>query len=323
MVEINVSVDPTNARRVVEVTVPGPQGPAGLTPEFRANFTHLQVRSGATAEWRDLVPLSAIAVTGNGTTDLQNIDLTNYYNKTQIESLLGDKLNKGDSRLTDTRIPTDSSITDSKVASNAAINADKISDGTTNKVYTITDKTKLSNIARVGISGDYNDLINRPTNGTVDIADGTVTTTKIASAAVTEVKLADGSVTSSKLATSSVTTDKLAAGSIVAAKLATASVGVTHLVDGAIVNAKVSTSAAISADKIADGITNKVFTGAEKNKLSSFIPTGSGKFYYGPVAPASPATGDVWLNTSGQGSITVFGASSVAAPVTQQVNYKV
>ncbi|MHA4844425.1 beta strand repeat-containing protein [Flavitalea antarctica] len=44
-----------------------------------------------------------------------------------------------------------------------SIPADSIVDGTTNKVFTATEKTKLSSIAAVGLTGSYNDLINRPT----------------------------------------------------------------------------------------------------------------------------------------------------------------
>jgi len=43
--------------------------------------------------------------------------------------------------------PADASVTDAKVAAGAAINADKTADGTTNKVYTATEKTKLAGVA--------------------------------------------------------------------------------------------------------------------------------------------------------------------------------
>jgi hypothetical protein len=52
-----------------------------------------------------------------------------------------------DSRLSDTRTPTAGTVTNSSVASNAAISADKLADGSTNGVYTIAERTKLSGIA--------------------------------------------------------------------------------------------------------------------------------------------------------------------------------
>lgn len=41
--------------------------------------------------------------------------------------------------------------------------------------------------------------------------------------------------------------------------------------DGSVTNAKVAATAAISADKLADGTNNKVFTAAEKTKLASGV----------------------------------------------------
>lgn len=43
--------------------------------------------------------------------------------------------------------PSDGSVTDAKVASGAAISADKLADGTTNKVFLATERTKLTGIA--------------------------------------------------------------------------------------------------------------------------------------------------------------------------------
>jgi len=63
-----------------------------------------------------------------------------------------------------------------------------------------------------------------------DIADGSVTTPKLANNAVTTVKIADGSVTTAKLVDLSVTTPKLADGSVTTVKIA----------DGAVTDAKVS-----------------------------------------------------------------------------------
>lgn len=60
-----------------------------------------------------------------------------------------------DARLSDTRTPTDGTVTNVKVATNAAISADKLADGTTNGVYTIAERTKLSGIATGATA--YND----------------------------------------------------------------------------------------------------------------------------------------------------------------------
>lgn len=57
----------------------------------------------------------------------------------------------------------DNSIVDSKIAGN--ISADKISDGTTNKVYTTSDKSKLNSLSTVATSGSYADILDTPAVG--------------------------------------------------------------------------------------------------------------------------------------------------------------
>lgn len=63
--------------------------------------------------------------------------------------LANDRLDavEGDARFTDARTPTDGSVTNAKVAVSAAISADKLADGTTAKVMTATERTKLAGIA--------------------------------------------------------------------------------------------------------------------------------------------------------------------------------
>lgn len=54
-------------------------------------------------------------------------------------------LSATDPTTTNTRTPSSASIVDAMVASGAAINVDKTADGTTNKVYSATDKARLAN----------------------------------------------------------------------------------------------------------------------------------------------------------------------------------
>lgn len=51
---------------------------------------------------------------------------------------------------------------DANGALKPGISADKIADGTTNKVFTDTEKTKLANLSTVATSGSYSDLTNKP-----------------------------------------------------------------------------------------------------------------------------------------------------------------
>ena len=65
-----------------------------------------------------------------------------------------------------------------------------------------------------------------------DIADGAITTAKIATDAVTSAKIVDGAVVVADVADGSITTVKLAADAVTAAKLADDSVVTANIVDG-------------------------------------------------------------------------------------------
>jgi len=55
-------------------------------------------------------------------------------------------------------------VTDAKIAPTAAINSDKLADGTTNKVYTATEKTKLAGIATGATVNDTDANLENRTN---------------------------------------------------------------------------------------------------------------------------------------------------------------
>jgi hypothetical protein len=89
-----------------------------------------------------------------------------YATTTDLSSGLATKVDTSDTRLSDTRTPTDGSVTNAKVAAGAAIalsklatdplaranhtgtqSADTLTDGTTNKAFLATERTKLTGIA--------------------------------------------------------------------------------------------------------------------------------------------------------------------------------
>lgn len=96
---------------------------------------------------------------------------------------------------------------------------------------------------------------------TSEIADGSVTTSKIANGAIATDKIADGSVTTSKIVNNAVTTDKIADGAIDSSKLANNAVVTAKIADGNVTTAKIADAAvttakiansAVTTDKIAD-----------------------------------------------------------------------
>jgi hypothetical protein len=83
-----------------------------------------------------------------------------------------------------------------------------------------------------------------------DLADGIISTTKIADSAVSSAKIGTGAVGSTQLADNSVTTSKIADSNVTAAKIANGAVGTTQLADSAVTTVKIS-DANVTADKIA------------------------------------------------------------------------
>jgi hypothetical protein len=141
----------------------------------------------------------------------------------------------------------------------------KVGDGTT--VYSgleyITDASNIADGAITTAKLAANSV------ATAKIADDAITTAKIANNAVTAAKFADGSINNAKLAdsavsmekmqnnsvitgaiqNSAVTADKLAANSVTAAKVADNAITATKITDGNVTNQKIASNA-VTADKI-------------------------------------------------------------------------
>jgi uncharacterized protein YjbI with pentapeptide repeats len=83
------------------------------------------------------------------------------------------------------------------------------------------------------------------------IADGEVTTDKLAALAVTTAKIADSNVTTAKIADSNVTTAKIATGAITNTKIAAGNVTATEIASNAVTTTKIADSNVTTA-KIAD-----------------------------------------------------------------------
>jgi len=79
------------------------------------------------------------------------------------------------------------------------------------------------------------------------IADGSVTTAKLASASVTTAKLADANVTAEKLASNAVTTAKMTDANVTTAKIADANVTAAKLASDSVTTAKIADGAVTAA----------------------------------------------------------------------------
>ena len=111
------------------------------------------------------------------------------------------------------------------------------------------------------------------------IVDGDVTTSKIAAGAISSEKLGDSAVATAKIANGAVTNSKLADNSVTTAKIAATAVTEVKIEDGAVTTAKIAATA-ITEVKLEDGAvtTNKIGDNAAttgKILLATDMPNGS------------------------------------------------
>jgi len=127
----------------------------------------------------------------------------------------------------------------------------------TNTTVTVTwDSGSLANEAvtiYVGALSKTNSSIPDSVIGSTNIADGSITTAKLASNAVTTAKITDANITTAKIADDAITTAKILNSNVTTAKIADDAITSAKILDGTIVNADINASAAIAATKIHDG----------------------------------------------------------------------
>lgn len=118
-----------------------------------------------------------------------------------------------------------------------------------------------------------------------DLAADSVTTAKILNANVTEAKLATDSVSTAKIVNSAVTTAKVADANITEAKLATDAVTVSKIKDGEITSAKLNPATVVTYTEVA---------GASPNDTSFYTTSASDLRYFRQDSSETITSGMAW-----------------------------
>lgn len=153
------------------------------------------------------------------------------------------------------------------------------------------------------------------------VADGSISTIKLADAAVTEAKIAAGGVGTSNLGNGAVTSAKIDDGAVTTAKIALLAIATALLADGAVTTDKLA-SLAVTEGKIAAGAisTTKLAAGAVTAvKIASGAVTaaklGSDVYNTAPGKVASVTLSATWTAQTGDWTqtVTVTGATPTAS----------
>ena len=164
------------------------------------------------------------------------------------------------------------------------------------------------------------------------IANGAITTSKLADLAVTTLKLSDQSITTTKLADGSVTTGKLSEGSVTTSKLADANVTTAKLADASITDPKILT---VSGSKVIGNITgnatNVTGTVAIANGGTGATTVAAAKTNLGldnvdntsdlnkPISTATQTALDLKENRTNKSNATTLGTSDDLYPTQKAV----
>lgn len=166
------------------------------------------------------------------------------------------------------------------------------------------DTADLQNFYTVQELQDYID--SATLTPTANIADNSITASKLSGNAVVTAKIADSAITTAKLAEGSVTTEKVNNAGISGAKITDGTIATAKIADGQITTAKIA-DAQVTTDKIADAAIT-----AAKIAANAAVPIGAVFHFAASYAPPGylKCNGDVVPNGNGtvQGITANFSA---------------
>lgn len=156
------------------------------------------------------------------------------------------------------------------------------------------------------------------------LSDGSITSAKLATGAVTTAKITDLNVTSAKLATGAIdataigtgaiTTTKIADLAVTSAKIGTGAVGTTNITDGSVTTAKIADSHVTTAKIAGLAVTSaKIGTGAVDTAQLNTAAVTTAKIADLNITSAKLATGAIGTNQLATGAVSLARLASAAA----------
>jgi hypothetical protein len=226
-------------------------------------------------------------------------------------------LSLGGFKVTNLATPTSNTDASTKAYTDAQIDSALINDVIAGTGLTISDNTPTAGQITVGITNSG--------VGVTQIADGAVTSAKIADATIITGDLADGAVTSAKIADGTIVAGDLASDSVTTAKILNANVTTAKIADLNVTTAKIAdlnvttgkiadlgvatgkiADAAVTAAKIAGGsidstkldgatvVTNSEHSGSTPNDTSFFTTSASDARYFRQDSSETISSGQAW-----------------------------
>jgi hypothetical protein len=277
--------------------------------------------AGVRVEVRRITPVASVLVDfADGSTlvaaDLDTSNLQHLYLEQELDDYSKQTisidpatglLTAANQRITNVADPVNAQDVATKAYTDAQIDSALVNDVIAGTGLTISDNTPTAGQITVGITNSG--------VGVTQIADGAVTSAKIADAtiitgdladgAVTSAKIADGTIVAGDLASDSVTTAKILNANVTTAKIADLNVTTGKIADLGVTTGKIA-DAAVTAAKIAGGsidstkldgatvVTNSEHSGSTPNDTSFFTTSASDARYFRQDSSETISSGQTW-----------------------------
>jgi hypothetical protein len=277
--------------------------------------------AGVRVEVRRITPVASVLVDfADGSTlvaaDLDTSNLQHLYLEQELDDYSKQTisidpatglLTAANQRITNVADPVNAQDVATKAYTDAQIDSALINDVIAGTGLTISDNTPTAGQITVGITNSG--------VGVTQIADGAVTSAKIADAtiitgdladgAVTSAKIADGTIVAGDLASDSVTTAKILNANVTTAKIADLNVTTGKIADLGVTTGKIA-DAAVTAAKISGGsidstkldgatvVTNSEHSGSTPNDTSFFTTSASDARYFRQDSSETISSGQTW-----------------------------